>query len=92
MPLVRMCHEFILLPQFRRKVAIGRSHGIENGLDEISHGTGVTRTGGVGYVENLPGPIEEAYRYFTVMAWHANTNERLLSSLSPKGGDVLKTV
>jgi hypothetical protein len=40
--LVRMGQQGIVLPQFRSQVSVGRSKGIENSLDEVTHGTGVT--------------------------------------------------
>jgi len=39
--------EGIVLPELGTEVSVGRSKGIENGLDKVTHGTGVTATGRV---------------------------------------------
>ena len=37
----------VLLPELRAEVAVSLAEGIEDGLDVVTHGTGVTAGGGV---------------------------------------------
>lgn len=39
--------ERVLLPELGTEVSVGRSEGVEDSLDEVTHGTGVTSTGRV---------------------------------------------
>jgi len=37
----------VVLPELGAEVSVGRAKGVKDGLDEVTHGTGVTSTGGV---------------------------------------------
>ena len=43
--LERKREEDVLLPKLRAEVSVGSAKGIEDGLDEVTHGTRVTSTG-----------------------------------------------
>jgi hypothetical protein len=42
----------VLLPEIRLKVSVGVTEGVEEGLDEVTHGTGVTTGGGVAIINS----------------------------------------
>jgi len=45
--LVRRRHEGVVLPELRTEVSVGGLQGVEHGLNKVTHGTGVTTSGGV---------------------------------------------
>ena len=49
--LVRKRREGVLLPQLRAEVSVGVHESVEHGLDEVTHGTGVTLRTGVAIID-----------------------------------------